>query len=447
MNESLLALAKRVAAQARPGEELEVFVANGRSTSVKAYGGEVEAFTSAQSMGIGIRVIADHRQGFAYAGTLDPDVIASTLADARDNVRYGEPDEALALARPDGVAPVEHDLWCPALVEFPDARKIDLAIELERRVKGADPRIAGVRIASFSDSAGESAVATSTGIAVSSRATFCSLSVTALARDGDETTVGGGYDLAREPGPLDLDKAAADAVLRATRMLGARQPRSQRVAIYLEPRIAATIFGIVGGTLCGDAVIKRRSPFADRVGQQIAAPSITLVDDPTDPRSFSADSHDGEGLACRRTVLIHDGTLKGFLHNSYTARRAGTSSTASAVRGTRSTPGVGAVALALSPGERSAEQILAGIDLGVFVQSFSGLHSGVNPISGDFSVGVEGLMIRNGALAEPVREATLGSTIQRLLTDIAVVGGDVEWLPGGSSACSVVIDDVTLSGS
>jgi PmbA protein len=442
----LLSLACDVVSRAQPGEGLEVFVARSRSTNVKAYDGEVEALSSAQSMGVGIRVIVDGRQGFAYAGTLDDDVIESTLADARDNVRYSEFDEFVGLAQPDGVAPVELDLWRDEVVEFPDARKVDLAIELEKQVRGGDDRIFGVRTASFSDSAGESAVATSTGIASYGRATFCSLSVTALARQDGENTVGNGYDLARRPSELDLSKAADDAVLRATRLLGAKKPASQRVTVVLEPRLAATIMGIVGGTLGGDAVSKRRSPFADRMGEQIASPLLTLVEDPTDARSFSADTHDGEGLACRRTPLIRAGMLDAFLHNTYTARRMGATSTASAVRGVRSTPAVGAVALQMTPGAQSADALLKSVDLGIFVQSFSGLHSGVNAVSGDFSVGVEGLMIRNGALAEPVREATLGSTIQRLLGDVVAVGNDLEWLPGGYGACTLVIEGVTLSG-
>ena len=181
--------------------------------------------------------------------------------------------------------------------------------------------------------------------------------------------------------------------------------------------------------------------------ETIASPLLSIIEDPTDSRSFSADTHDGEGLACRATTLISSGVLKGFLHNTYTARRMGAASTASAVRGVRSTPGVGAVALQMVPGSQSADALLSSVESGIFVQSLSGLHSGVNAISGDFSVGVEGLMIRNGALAEPVREATLGSTIQRLLTDIVAVGGDLEWLPGGYGAATIVIEGVTLSGA
>ena len=443
----LLDLATRVAGMVQGGEQVEVYASRGRATSVKAYEGEVESFTSAESFGIGVRVVrADKRQGFASAGSLDEGIVAEVLADARDNAAFAEPDEWAGVAEPDGVDVTPIELWHPALLELGTEAKVALAIELERVVRAGDPRIAGVRSAAYGDSAGEGAVATSTGIAVYDRATFCHLAVTALARDGDETQVGGGVAVGREPGELDLAEAAADAVERATRLLGARQPPSQRLTVVLEPRLAATLLGIVGGMLRGDVVLKGRSPFADRVGEQIASPLLTYVDDPTDHRSLAADSHDGEGLATRRNALIADGVLQGFLHDTYTGRRSGAGSTGSAVRGSRSTPTPGLQAPALRPGARDLDTIVAGLDGALLVQSMHGLHSGVNAVSGDFSVGADGVMIRDGALAEPVREVTLASTLQRLLLDVVEVGNDLEWLPGGSGAPTLVIADVALSG-
>src|SRR3990170_1444081 len=131
--------------------------------------------------------------------------------------------------------------------------------------------------------------------------------------------------------------------------------------------MTATILGIVGGMLNGEAVLKGRSPFADRVGEAIASPLLTFADDPTDPRSLGAEAHDGEGLATRRNELVVDGVLQGFLHNSYTGRRSGTASTGSAQRGIASTPGVGASALAVAPGIGTHEEVLGAVDLGLFV--------------------------------------------------------------------------------
>lgn len=444
---ALLRTAIDLASRAESGEQVEAFVARSEYTSVRAHAGEIESFTSATSAGIGVRVVRDHRQGFAWAGSLDDEVVIDALREARDNASFAEPDEWVGLAEPDGVAAVPFDAFDAAVASLPAARKIELALELEQLVLAGDPRITGVRVASFSGSSGRFAVATSTGIAGSGRGAWCSMSALALAADGGETYTGAGSTVGFSPDELDLDEAAADAVLRATRLFGARPSASRRLAVLLEPRVAATIIGILGSTLTGDRVLKGRSPFADRVGERIAAQSLTLVDDPTDHRSYAADSFDGEGLACRRNPLVVDGVLQGFLYDSASGRRAGRPSTGSAVRGVSSTPSVGCQALAVAPGMGTFEDLLAGIDDGVYVQSMTGLHSGVNAVSGDISVGVEGLMIRNGQLAEPVREVTIASSLQRMLLDVSAVGADVEWLPGGTGCPTLVIEDVALSGS
>jgi PmbA protein len=443
----LLDVAARIAEMAQPGEQVEAYVARSTSTSVKAYGGEVESLTQASSAGVGVRVIVDHREGFAYAGTLDEGVVLDALTEARDNATFGEPDEFNGLATPDGVEAVDLDLWPAGLSAVPTADKVALALELERATVGRDPRVGAVRVAMYSDALGEGAVATSTGIRSWGRAGTSYLMVQALAVQGGETQIAGGLSVGREVTDLSIDEAADDAILRSTRLLGSTKPATQRVTLVLEPRMTATILGIVGGMLNGEAVLKGRSPFADRVGEAIASPLLTFIDDPTDPRSLGAESHDGEGLACRRNQLVVGGVLQGFLHNTYTGRRSGTASTGSAQRGVASTPGVGAAALAVAPGSGSHQAVLAAVGDGLFVTSMAGLHSGVNPVSGDFSVGVEGLMVRGGVLAEPVREATIASTIQRLLLDISAVGADLEWLPDGTGGVTLAIPDVALSGA
>jgi len=443
----LLDLAERVAGMARAGEQVEAYLSQGTTTQVKAYEGEVESLTSATSAGIGIRVVADHRQGFAHAGSFDPDVVAETLAEARDNATFGEVDEWFGLAEPDGVDPVDQDLWRDELARYATADKVDLALALEQSVRGRDPRVTGVRSAVYADAAGQGAVATSTGIRAWGRATSCWLSVAALAQDGGETKIGGGIDVGRHPAELDVEVAAADAVERAVRLFGARPVPSQRLSIVLEPRVAASIVSLAGGTLTGERVLKGRSPYGDRLGQQVASPLFSLTDDPTDPASLAADSHDGEGLACRPNPLIVDGVLQQFLHNAYTGRRAGTHSTGSAARGYRSTPGVGCQALCVAAGSGTHDELVAGVELGLLVDSMSGFHSGVNAVSGDFSVGAEGRMIRGGQVAEPVREVTLASTLQRLLLGIEAVGADREWLPSGTGSVTLVIGDVALGGT
>ena len=443
----LLAIVDRVIAQAGSGEQVEAFVSRGGDTEVRIYEGEVEHFVSAQAEGIGIRVIRDGRTGFAYAGTLEEAAIAEVLAEARDNVTFGTLDEWAGLAEPDGVPPTDQPLWNDDLAVFPTDRKIDLAKELERLTLAADKRVR-VDDSNYADAYGEAAVATTSGIRQWGRENGCYVSVSTLADDGDETQSGFGFSVGRSPDLFDLPRAAREAADRATRLLGAIKPPSRRTTVVFDPFVTAQLLGIIASTLNGEAVVKGRSLFKDRLGDQVAPAFVTLVDDPTNPLAYTATDVDGEGLAARRNSLIDGGVLQMFVHNSYSARRAGTVSTGNAVRGGFSgTPGVGALALHLAPGTRSQEELIAGIDDGLLVQQVQGLHSGVNPISGDFSTGAAGLLITNGVVGAPVREFTIASTLQRMLLDIVEVGGDLDWLPMRAAGMSLVIADVTMSGA
>jgi PmbA protein len=396
-------------------------------------------------------VICGGRTGFAYGGTLDEPALREILAEARENVGFGMVDEWAGLAEPDGVPVTQQVLWSDELADYPTARKIDLAMELERRSLAIDARVR-VDESNYADAYGEMAVATTTGIRESGRENGCYVSVSTLASDpttdADETQTGFGFSVGRSPDEFDLDRAAREAADRATRLLGATKPPTRRVTVVLDPYVTAQFLGVIGSTINGESVVRGRSLFRDRLGEQVAASHVRLVDDPTDIRAYTATDIDGEGLAARRNVLIDDGVLQMFVHSSYSARRFGVASTGNAVRGGfRGTPGAGCLALQLEPGTRSQAELIADIDDGLLVQSVSGLHSGVNVISGDFSTGAAGLVIRHGQLGAPVREFTIASTLQRMLLDIVEIGNDVDWLPMRASGVSLVIRDVTMSGS
>jgi PmbA protein len=442
----LLHIAESVLAQVRDGEQVEVIAGRSLGTEIRVYEGEVEKLTTAESAGVGVRLVTGGRIGFAYAGSLEPAVVGEVLAEARDNAAFGDADDANGVAEPDGHPYAELDLYRPGLAEVPTTAKIDLALQLERAVRGADPRISGMEACDYEDGTSEVVVATTTGIRAASQETYAYLAADALATDGDETQTGYWFTIGREIGDLDVDACAAEVARRATQLLGATKPASARLTVVLDPFVTAQFLDILGFALSAENVLKGRSFFADRVGEEVGSTLVTLTEDPTEPNAMTATAVDGEGLATRRVPLLSGGRLEGFLHNSYTARRLGTASTGSAVRGFSSTPHVGTRALAVAPGDRSPAELIAGIDDGVLVRGVSGLHSGVNPISGDFSTGADGLRIRGGALGEPVKEFTIASTLQKMLHDVQAVGDDLTWLPMSAAGVTLVIGDVTVSG-
>ena len=443
-------LVRRVAGEAQAGEQIEAFARRGQATIVRVHGGDVESLTSSTELGVGVRVVVDHRQGFAWAGSLDEELVRDALQQARDNAEFAEPAAWVGLAEPDGVAPPAvdvDDLLRPTLLAFPTDTKVERALALEAAVRAGDPRVKGVRTATWSDSHGERAIATSTGIEAWGTSGSCSQTVLALATDGTETRTGVGQGSEREPADLDLDEIAAEAVQQSTRLLGAKPVPSERCTVVFEPQVTASFLSIIGSLLSGESVLKGRSLFAGRIGEQVGAPGFTLVDDPNDPESLGGLAQDAEGLASRRNVVIDAGTLRTFFWDAATGRRSGNPSTGSAVRaGYRGTPSPGPRSLAIVPGTADLDALLANVGDGFLVQSLKGLNSGVNRVSGDFSVGAEGLRIRGGALAEPVAGVTIASTLPRMLLGVVAVGGDTRRM--GSIRCgSLVLGDIALGGS
>ena len=449
MPDEPLDVARALAARATPGEAVEAYVLRARETDVAVLRGDVESLTVAEHAGVGIRLVRDGRQGYAWAGALEPALLDATLTEARDNAAFAAPDPWLGLPTPDEAArtPAALDLWRDDLAAVPTDAKVDLTLALEAATAAADPRVRGVESADYHDAAVEAAVASSLGVEATTRRTACSCSATALARAGDETRTGFGFSVGRAVDDLDVDAAAGDAARRAARLLGAVQPRTQRLPVVLDPMVTASVLALLGAALNGEAVLKGRSMFAGRDGEQVAAPVVTLVDDPTDPRARGATTYDAEGVPTRRTTLLDAGTLAGFLQNVYTGRRSGAGTTGAAVRDLGSPPGVGARALAVTPGRRDPDAIVASLPAALYVQTVSGLHSGTSPVSGDFSVGAVGLMIRDGAWAEPVREVTVASTLQRILLDVAEVGADLTWLPGSAAGATVLVSEMQVSGT
>jgi PmbA protein len=177
---------------------------------------------------------------------------------------------------------------------------------------------------------------------------------------------------------------------------------------------------------------------------------LALADDSTDPDGPASAPFDGEGSASRRTPLIEGGRLLTFLFDVRTARRAGRATTGNASRGSyRSPPSVGTGNLVVEPGERSLEELFAAAGDGLYVTDVAGLHSGVNPVSGTFSVGASGLLIEGGEPGAPVRELTIASDLVSMLTSVRAVGSESRWIPLGGSvkAPPILIGEMAVSGS
>ncbi len=430
--------------------DAEAYASEAENREVRVHGGAVESLTAATQRGLGLRVWIGGRVGYGFGTDLSADGLAGIAARAIEAARAADEDEfaAPAAAQGEEVAVVE-GLSDSSREESSPAEIADLALAVERAAL-ADPRVAAVEQAVYFDSAERVAIAASSGLGGEYEATSCYAYLQALADGESGRETGLGFGLARGPAALDPAAIGREGAERAGEMIGSSKPASGRRPVVLDPTVAASFVGLLGDAAGADAVQRGRSPLAERLGEEVAAKAFVLHDDGLDPSGFATAPIDAEGVPRRRTALIEDGRLRTFLHDSYTARRGGVASTGNAGRsGYRSPPGVSASNLVVAPGSASLEQLLGEAGEGVYVNDVAGLHSGVNPVTGTFSVGASGRAIRGGERAEPLREFTIASDLVSMLRAVRAAGSESRWVPfGGSvSAPPLLIGEMTVSGS
>jgi PmbA protein len=447
MTVELERIVERLAAEAAGGEGVEAYAEQTTETEVAAFEGEVERLTSASTTGVGVRVVRGGRLGYAYTADLSDQGLRDCLAEARANLEVSGEDPGNVLPGPGAWAPLD-GVFDTRHAETSPERKVALALDLDARTQAADPRVSKVESARYGDVVGNVAIASSTGVAGAYAVTHAWCVAVALAEQDGQSQVGWGVDAARALDDLKPGPVARDAAERAVRMLGATKPPTRTVPVVFDRMVAPSLVGVLLAGLSAEEVQKGRSLFADKLGQQVGAAGLQLVDDGRLVDGPGAAPFDGEGVATRRTVLIDDGVLQGFLHNSATAARGQAASTGNAARGSfKSTPGVSAHNVYLAPGELDQAGLLAKAGEGLLVQEVSGVHSGANPITGDFSVGVSGLWFRGGELAEPVREVTVAAHLLEILKGIAAVGSDLRFTTGSIGGSSLLVGQMTVAGA
>jgi PmbA protein len=430
--------------------DAEAYAVEDTGREIRVHGGEVESLTAATQRGAGVRAWIGSRVGYAYGTDLTEAGIAATATRAAEAARVADEDEFAGPPRPDGEAPDLEGLSDPSIGAWSTGRVAELALAVERAALDADPRVGGVEQAVYADSSDRVAIASSTGIAAEFESSSCYAYLQALAEGEGGKETGLGFGLARGPAGLDPAAIGREGAERAASMIGARKPSSRSCPVVLDPTVAASFAGLIGGVLGADAVQRGRSPFAERLGEEVASEALVLHDDGLDPGGLASGPFDGEGVPRRRTALIEGGRLRTYLHDTYTARRAGAASTGSAGRaGYRSRPSVSASNLIVAPGSLDFEQLLGEAGEGVYVTDVAGLHSGVNPVSGVFSVGASGREISGRELATPVREFTIAGDIVSMLRAVRGAGVEARWVPFGGSVRTppLLIGEMTVSGA
>jgi PmbA protein len=421
-------------AQAAGASSAEAYGQDERDVEIRVYDRAVESLTEAGSRGIGIRAFASEgRSGYAFGTSLKEEDLKVIAERAVELAQVSDPDEFAGLPEETGSGEVG-SLVAPEFDEWDTARKVEFAIAVDDAARTFDERVSQVEQTIYADSRSNVAIANSNGFTGSYESTGAYAYSSAFAGTGDSLMTGLGLDIATGPGGLDAEFIGREAAERAVVMIGAGHTESRKAPVVLDEFTAASFIGIASGALSGEAVLRGRSPFVGKEGETVASEALTLTNDGLLAGGPSTAPFDGEGVAQRVTPLISGGTVQNFLYDSRTAREAGKASTGSARRGSyRGGPGPGASNVIVGAGSASLEELFEQAGDGLYVTNVVGLHSGVNPVSGQFSVGASGIEIKDGKLAGPVREATIASDLITMLLGVQAAGAERRWIPFGGS--------------
>jgi PmbA protein len=426
----------------------EVFAERATSRRIKVYRQEVEELTAARRKGVGLRVFQEGAVGHAYSSDTSLRALRALVERALDNASVTDPDPFARLPEPQG-SPPEVSVYDPALAGRGEDEKIELALAVEKAALDYDARVKLVEDTVYADGEVEVFLANSAGVRGSFRENDAYVFAYVLAEQDGRVETGLSFSVGRDLAQLDAGGCGREAAQRAVDLLGARKCPSMKATVVLDPFVAASFLSVLSTALTAEAVQKGRSLFAGHEGEGVAGEVFGLADDALHPEGLASAPFDGEGTPSQRTSLVADGVLQGFLYDTYTGNKAGRPSTGNGVRGSYSAlPSVHPTNLVVVGPTTPLADLIGGIERGVLVTNAVGVHSGANPISGEFSVGINGRLIESGRLAGGVREVTLAGDLLGMLKGIVGLGDDARWIPSGSILTpSLVMEGMAIGGT
>jgi PmbA protein len=437
--EQLVSLARNEGADAA-----DAVLIRGTALGVQVRQGSTEELERSEHNDVGLRVFVGQRSAIVSATSADPAGFRQLATQAVAMARVVPEDRFSGLC--ESAASGFHDA---SGLDLEDPSEPDVAALVARAGRAEDAALA---VAGVTNSLGASAsygrnevvLLTSTGFAGRYARTSHSVSASVLAGTG--TGMQRDYDHHSVVHLGDLDHAALighSAGERAVARLDPRRPRTARMPVVYDPRVSNSLLGHLAGAINGASVARGTSFLKDRMGTRILRPGLHVSDDPRRQRGLRSRPFDGEGVITRPLVLVEDGVLKSWVLDGRSARQLGLCSTGGASRGPSSPPSPSTSNLSLSPGTLSPTDLMSDIKEGLYITEMMG--SAVNGLTGDYSRGATGFMIRDGALAEPVAEITVAGNLLDMLADLTPASDIV--FRRGTDAPTVRIDGMTVAGA
>ncbi len=423
----------------------EVYIKDARGITVEVKEQKVDMLKGSREFVIALRVIKRKRLGFSF--TTEIERIYEMINEAVEISEWTADDIYNDIPEPR--QPSEVAIFDEDIIRLQEEDIIREAMLLEASALSYDSRVKKVRKATVSAGAGKTMITNTNGVNITYDTSYMSAQTIAVAEEGSDSQTGWDFTTTRKRQGVDLTAVGENASRRAIELLGSRRISSIKVPVILDSSVAVEFLDILASSLSAEAVQKKKSLLADKMGKTIVSPVLEIIDDGTIPWSIGTRPVDDEGTPTSKKVLISDGILRGFMHNSHTARKANVESTGNAIRPSlQSIPGVGVLNIYIKPeggavnGFRD-QGLLKSLNKGILITGAMGVHT-ANPVSGDFSIGISGLWIEDGEPAYPVKEAVISGNILELFKKVGAIGRDLRFY-GNAGSPSLLIGEMDIS--
>jgi len=419
------------------GLQAELLYVENRELSLRAQGGRLEELKEARQGGVGLRVVAEGRVGYAYTEELSQKALDWALEEAWENALLSAKEGTIPLGRPLG----SHDLLGEGL-SAPLEAKRQAALSLEKALR-EDPRARAVLMGGYMEREVRVALESTQGAQGAYRTGLAGLMGSFVMGEGESLKQGWDFRPSKEFHALEPGRTALEFLEKTARLLGARPLRTGRYRAYLEPEAMASLLMVFAQALSGKAAMEGKSRLMGRLGERIGSELVTLIDDPTLKKGLLSRPFDAEGTPARPTVVVEKGIFRTFLHNSETARALGQENTGHASRSYKGTLGVAPSNLYLAPvGNLRLTE-------GVVITEFMGLHAGANPVSLDFSLQALGLWVEEGEVRHAVENFAVSGNLLELLQAVEGVGDDLDWLllDAAYGSPTVAVAELSFAGA
>ena len=438
---------KELLAQAKAAgiEAAEAYLSEKENFSAMRNNGALEDYQSNHTRGLGFRGLVNGRMGYASTEALDEESIGQLIRGVIESATLCESDDEQPLYQGGGQVP-ELELYQPELDKVAPEAKLAKIEAMENACKAADSRyLNGYNMVETTKHTVR--IANSFGMDQTYTENFCNLYCNANVKEGDNVSTGGFVQISRDFDALDPDRLARDSVDQAVKGLNAEPVASGKYHVVFWNEALVSLLGVFSTVFSAETEQMGLSLLSGKLGETIAAPCVTLVDDPLRPDCLGSRPFDDEGVPSHQHMLVENGVFRTFLHNLKTARKAGVESTGNGSKADYSSPvRVAPSNLYFEPGALSFEELLSQVGDGIVITEVSGLHAGANPVSGDFSLLSKGYTLKDGKRDQPLERITVAGNFYELLKNIRAFASDLRFPNGALGSASADAGEMTISG-